>query len=150
MGSAFGSSFCEPRLCTCLVVFGIVSRSQEFKSQTDDTTSTECFAWSNSVLKPAERGRWGLPSAENDRSSGTFSTSTMLRETLSFTEEHRQWNSSKALHRKNIPYGSLWALHAICHVSNSIIFCIDPFMALYFNTKQQSSRNLCPNEWMKW
>lgn len=66
-------------LCTCLAVFGIVSRSQGFKAQTGDTTSTECFAWSNSVWKPTERGRWGLPSMGRERSSGIFSTSSMLK-----------------------------------------------------------------------
>lgn len=88
-------------LCTCLAGFGIVSRSQEFKSQADDTTSIECFAWSNSVWKPTETGRWGLPSMEKERSSGMFSTSTMLKikdsfSVWSFKEEHHQHNNPAA------------------------------------------------------
>lgn len=88
LGNAVGScstgelcSGCLPQLCTCLAMLGIVFRSQEFKTQTGDTTSTECFAWSNSVWKPTERGRWDLPSVERERSSGIFSTSTMLKVT---------------------------------------------------------------------
>lgn len=40
---------CHTQLRTCLAVLGVVSMSQEFKAQTGDTTSTECFAWSSSV-----------------------------------------------------------------------------------------------------
>lgn len=66
-------------ICTCLAVFGIVSTSQAFKAQMGDTTSTECFAWSSSVWKPTERGKWVLPSMWMERSSGIFSTSLMLK-----------------------------------------------------------------------
>ena len=93
-----------PWLRTCLAVLGVVSGSHGFKAQTGDTTSTECFAWSNSVWKPAERGRWGLTSMWRARSSGMFSTSTMLKEKhfLSFwslndlvarrRRQFRKWN----------------------------------------------------------
>lgn len=81
MGNAAASMF--PRHClwwlyTCLAVLGIVSWSQGFRFQTGDTISTEYFARSNSVWKPAETGRRGLPSVWRGRSSGIFSTSTML------------------------------------------------------------------------
>lgn len=74
-----------PWLSTCLAAFGVVSRYHGFKAQTGDTTSTECFAWSNSVWKPTERGSWGLPCTGRERSSGIFSTSLMLKLTHVFS-----------------------------------------------------------------
>lgn len=80
-----GHTACHIPVHTCLAVFDVVSRYHGFKAQTGDTTSTECFAWSNSVWKPTERGRWALPSAGKERSSGIFSTSLMLKLTRVFS-----------------------------------------------------------------
>lgn len=67
------------RSITCLAVLGGGSMSQEVRSHTEDTTSMEYFAWSSREWKATERGRCSLPSEWRERSSGIFSTSTMLK-----------------------------------------------------------------------
>lgn len=97
-----------------MAVFGHVSISQEFKSQTGDTTSTECFAWSNRVWKPTERGRCNLPFMGRTRSSGMFSTSTMLKVTRAFHNTASKYYST--YRRKPRATGGISDLYCISEV----------------------------------
>lgn len=58
-------------------VFGSACRSQ-----TGDTTSTECLAWSSRAWRPAESGTLAPPSAGKEKPSGLFSTSWMLKKKM--------------------------------------------------------------------
>lgn len=89
LGNVVGGSENTGPVHTCLA-----STSQALRSQTGETTSTEYFAWSSRVWKPAERGRCGLLSAWKERCSGIFSTSSILK------NQHRRFLGSRN-HKSN-------------------------------------------------